>query len=40
MDERLGYPPAAVRCIVQSENHDYGATAFHSMVRRAEVEVK
>jgi len=32
MDETLGYPPAAARWNIEGENHDYAATAFHSML--------
>ena len=32
MDERLGYPPAAIRWNIEGENHGYAAAAFHAMV--------
>jgi hypothetical protein len=32
MEERLGYPPAAMRWNIEGENHEFAATAFHAIV--------
>src|SRR5579864_9406817 len=32
MEKRRGYPPAAMRWNIESENHEFAATAFHAIV--------
>lgn len=32
MERRRGYPPAAMRWNIESENHEFAATAFHAIV--------
>jgi hypothetical protein len=39
MQQRRGYPPAAMRWNIEAENHEFAATAFHAMAAANGLEV-